>query len=296
MSSSSFVFLASSLALFLAPSWARAAPPTKEECVEAHGKGQDARDAGQLVRAGKLFLTCADAACPELVLRDCARFVEETQRQTPTVTFAARDGERHDLPDTAVFVDGVQIASQLGDGKAHVIDPGRHDVRFVHGSDETALTIVVNQGEKGRAVIGLFASPPAAPLSPPAIVEPAGPRVAKRPSGPLALTGIGAAAMVAGGTLLALGFAKMPAGCSLDTHTCAARSDDPSLSAASRAVTFMNLGGIIGGAGAAVFGGSLIWYFAQTPGPPKESARAAPWIASPWVGSQGAGISIAGAF
>jgi hypothetical protein len=290
MSPSSFMFWASFAALSLGSSAALAAPPTKDECVDAHGQGQDARDAGQLTRAGKLFLACADAACPELVVRDCARYAEDVQRRTPTVTFAARDREQHDLPDTAVLVDGVEIASALGDGKAHAIDPGRHEVRFVHGADETSLTIVVNEGEKGRAVVGVIATPVAPPSLAPPRAEIVDKPADKRPAGPLALTALGAAAMIAGGTLLGVGFAKVPEGCSLHTHTCATRAGDPALAAASRAVTFMKAGGVVGGSGAAVLVGSLVWYFAQSPRRAKEGARVAPWI-----GQGLAGISIAGA-
>jgi tetratricopeptide (TPR) repeat protein len=91
MPTASIVVRASALAFFFTAlaSPALAAPPSKEECVEAHGKGQDARDGGHLARASKLFLTCAQAACPDLVRSDCARFADELSRIQPTVTFAA---------------------------------------------------------------------------------------------------------------------------------------------------------------------------------------------------------------
>lgn len=277
-------------ALVMHTGTAHAAPPSKEECVDAHGKGQDARESGQLVRAGKLFLTCAQSTCPDLVLRDCARFAEEVERQTPTITFAARDGAQRDLPDTRVFVDGQLAASQLGDGRAYEIDPGRHEVRFTRGADEVVVTIVVSQGEKGRAVVGTFAPLPSA-KGEPALPALHASREPSRPSGPLVLAGIGGAVMAAGGVLLGVGLAKMPSGCSLATHTCTGPSDDPSLGNASRAVTFVNTGAIVGGAGAAMLAGGLIWYFAQPVKRPQDSAR---W--APWVGAHGAGIAMSGSF
>jgi hypothetical protein len=270
------------------------AAPTKEECVDAHGKGQDAREAGQLGRAGKIFLTCAQPACPDLVRADCARLADELSRITPTVTFAARDAAQNDLPDTAVndlpdtavWVDGALLASQLGDGKAYEIDPGKHTVRFVRGGDEVTVTVVVAQGEKARAVVGTFgAAPPAAkgaPAAPPSAPEPPAPR---RGSGPLVLTGIGAAAAAAGAVLFGLGFARMPSTCSLSTHTCAAPPGDSSLGRASSAVTLMNVGGVGGGVGVAALGGSLIWYFAQPLRPAKTGA------VTPWIGAGSVGLS-----
>jgi hypothetical protein len=273
---------------------ASAAPPTKEECVDAHGKGQDAREAGQLGRAGKLFLTCAQAACPDLVRSDCARFADELERMQPTVTFAARDGAQHDLPDTQVFVDGVQVASSLGDGKAQNVDPGKHEVRFVHGADQTTVTVVVAQGEKGRAIVGTFAGPATAPAAPAAAAPaaptpppvPEAPKL-ERPGGPLVLVGLGAAAVAAGGAMFGIGFAKVPSACSLSTHTCAAPPNDPVFGKASSSVSLLNAGAVVGGAGAAVFAGSLIWYFAQPLRPAKPSTTAI----LPWVGPQGAGLS-----
>lgn len=293
-------FSAAMASILLTASAAKAAPPTKEECVDSFGKGQDAREAGQLSQAGKLFLACAQPACPALVQGECARSADEITRLQPSVTFAARDGAQNDLPDTSVFVDGAPVAARLGDGNAHDVDPGRHEVRFVHAGKDVTLTVVVNQGEKGRGVVGLFPAPAAAPsLATTPIVQARAPalhaRVLKRSSGPLVLVGLGAATMVAGGVLVGVGLAKVPVGCSLTTNQCAAPSKDPVFAEASHGVSMANLGGILGGAGGAVFVGSLIWYLAQTP----HAAAAEPSITArslvPWVGPQGAGLSLSGA-
>jgi hypothetical protein len=281
----------------LTPARAALAAPTKEECVEAHGKGQDARTAGQLAEASRLFLACAQPACPDLVRGDCARFAEEVARDQPTVTFAARDADKNDLPDTAVYVDGVLAASKLGDGKAHEIDPGKHLIRFVHAGKDVMLDVVINQGEKGRALVGNFAPAPSAG-APPAVgaATAAPPRDAppelKRPAGPLVLVGLGAAAAVAGGVLFGAGFATLPSNCSLSTHQCAAPPGDAVFDKASSATTLVNVGGIAGGAGLLVFGGSLIWYFSQAPRP-ADPPRVA---LVPHAGRDGAGLTLRGVF
>src|SRR5437879_4237529 len=88
------------------------AASSKDECIDAHGRGQDLREKGQLVRAKQLFLTCAQPMCPGLVQSDCSRFSEELGRIVPTVSFAARDAAAADLPMTTVYVDEVLFANR----------------------------------------------------------------------------------------------------------------------------------------------------------------------------------------
>jgi hypothetical protein len=299
-------FSAAAASILLAASAAKAAPPTKEECLDAYGKGQDAREAGQFSQAGKLFISCAQSACPALVQSDCARFADEIARLQPSVTFVARDSTQNDLPETSVFIDGAQVTSRLGDGKAHDIDPGKHEIRFVHAGKEVILNVVVNQGEKGRGLVGVFpastSTTPAGPMpalttTPAATTTTPAPDapVMKRGAGPLVLVGLGAAAMVAGGVMIGVGLAKIPANCSLSTNQCAAPPKDPVFAQASNGVSTANLGGIIGGIGGATFLGSLIWYFAQTPHAATPAASSAARSLVPWVGPQGAGLSLSGA-
>lgn len=293
--------------ILLAASAAKAAPPSKDECVDSFGKAQDAREAGQFSQAGKLFLACAQPACPSLVQSDCARLADEIARLQPSVTFVARDGAQNDLPETLVFVDGTQVATRLGDGKAHEVDPGKHEVRFVHAGKEVTITVVVNQGEKGRGVVGVFPSAPGSTPPPQPLFEmtpiakESAPAPAsdvpemKRSSGPLVLVGLGAATMVAGGVLLGVGLSRVPASCSLATNECVAPPKDPAFAQASSAVSMANLGGVVGGAGAAAFVGSLIWYFAQTPRAVAQQESTASRSLRPWIGPQGAGLSLSGA-
>jgi hypothetical protein len=278
-----------SLAVVLLLAGRAGAAPTKEECVDAHGKAQDAREAGQLAEARRLFLACAQPACPELVNRDCARFADEIERLQPTVTFTARDGAQNDLPDTEVYVDGARVASRLGDGRAHEIDPGSHEVRFVHAGKETILRVVVNQGEKGRALVGTFleAGAPA-----PGAARAADAPERRRPSGPLALVGLGAAAAAAGAVLVGVGFTRIPDVCSLSAHECKAPPGDPVFARASTGVTMVNLGTVVGGVGVLGLGSGLIWYLAQ----PLRPARPTATALRPWVGPQGAGLALAGSF
>ena len=262
-------FSAAMASILLAASAAKAASPGKEECLDSFGKGQDAREAGQLSQAGKLFLSCAQHSCPALVQSECARLADEIAKLQPSVTFVARDGAQNDLPDTLVFVDGAQVATRLGDGKAHEVDPGRHEVRFVHAGKEVTITVVVNQGEKGRGVVGLFPAPAGASLviAPPFEMTP----IVKEPA------------------------SRVPASCSLSTNECVAPPKDPAFAQASSGVSMANLGAIVGGAGGATFLGSLIWYLAQTPHADAPALSTGSRSLVPWVGPQGAGLSLSGA-
>ncbi|HEY5946584.1 MAG TPA: hypothetical protein VIV40_13875, partial [Kofleriaceae bacterium] len=118
-----FAILASSTLAFADP---------KEACLDAHSRGQDARDQGKITFARKLFLTCAQSGCPAAVQGDCARFADDLSNLQPTVNFVARDGNGNDLPNTTVYLDGMLVATAI-DGKPVDVDPGNHTVKFSNG-------------------------------------------------------------------------------------------------------------------------------------------------------------------
>ncbi len=277
-------FVASLAALLCATlsAAAFAAAPTKEQCVASHGLGQDLREKGQLVQARKTFLACAQASCPGVVQADCARFSEEIERITPSVSFAARDAKGADLPTASVYVDDQLVATRLDDGKSYDIDPGRHVVRFVQEGNETTLKIVLSQGEKGRTVIGTFADlhgdvSKAAPKVAPSATPPPAPESPEthRPILPLVVTLGGAAVLVTGVVLIVVGTTSVPASCSLSTKECSAAPKDPAFDDARSAVMLSNLGIGVASAGAAVGLGGLIWYLAS-PAQSKSASRLSP--------------------
>ena len=276
-----WVVLASALFVGLSARECRAA--SKEECLDAHGRGQDQRDAGHLTSARQTFLACAQSACPPLIQADCARFGEELDRLVPTVSFAARDPAGADLPDTVVYVDDQQVAGRLDEGKAYDLDPGKHSVRFVHGGKESSVTLVLNPGEKGRSVVATFGDPPqeasrAMPALPPSPVRP------RKPVGPLAIAGLGAVAAVTGGVLLGVGLAQVPSSCSIGTRQCEAPPGDPAFDKARRGVGLANFGIGIGASGAAVLLGGAIWFALEPARAPREVGIV------PWVGDRAGGV------
>jgi hypothetical protein len=276
------------------------ADPSKEECVDAHARGQDARDQNKLSLARKLFLTCAQAACPALVQGDCAKFTDDLGRQQPTVTFAARDGNGADLPDTTVYVDGVLVATRLDDGRAYDVDPGPHTVKFLHNDATKTTTVVFNVGEKGRNVPVNFGGGESSPNNtnnttrtdtrgePPKSREPQ----VTHPTGAKVL-------IIAGATLLAGGaawgiykFTSVPDECSFFDNTCLGTPGNPRYDDASSAAKGVNIGMIVGGVGAAALIGGIVWYAkgAKT----EEDPSSSPMTVAPWLDASGAGIALSG--
>jgi hypothetical protein len=281
---------------------ARAQAPSKDVCLEAHGKGQDLREGGKISEARAQFLQCAQSACPAMVQADCARFGEELQRIVPTVTFAARDGAGNDVADTTVFVDNVQITAALS-GQSYEVDPGPRTIRFVHGDKTIEQRVIISQGEKGRVVAVTFGEPaPApAPASPPPAAPPGSPPARDAGSGegpspsraPLVFVGIGSAAVVAGVVLLFVGSGKIPENCDYFAKECAAAPGDSAFGEAKSGAGLINAGTGVAVAGGAVVIGSLIWYFAQPTG--RAATPAATGLA-PWMDHRSGGLSFRGAF
>jgi hypothetical protein len=273
---------------------------SKEQCVDAHSRGQDAREQGKISLARKLFLTCAQNGCPAAVQGDCARFADDLTNLQPTIVFVARDGNGNDLPETTVYVDGALIATTI-DGKPHDIDPGNHTVKFSNGGKDEVVTVVIGSGEKGRTVQAKFGSPtPPAPVVPPPSAVQDRPTTPKapvsqttHPTGAMALAVSGGALAVVGAAVAFYGKSKIPSKCDLGTHQCSAAPGDPVFADARSATKTMNMGIVAGSIGGAAAIGGLIWYFA---GSKTTTESATQQAIAPWVNSTGGGVAISGSF
>jgi hypothetical protein len=272
------------IAIVSAAAPASANPISKDACVDAHSKGQDAREAGKLSLARKLFLTCAQPSCPSLVQSDCARFADDLNGQQPTVSFIARDAGGADLPDTTVYFDDELMVTRLDDGRPHDADPGKHTVRFSNGGRDVTVTIVLNAGEKGRQVIARFAGGTTSADTPISatgtVVTPTAPAAPKvyHPKWSKVLIGVGAGATLGGLAVGIVGMTRIPSNCSLSSHECVAAPGDPSLKSASSAVRLSDIGFGAAALGVAALTGGLVWYFTGSRTEHEESFAAMPWI------------------
>ncbi|HWL85813.1 MAG TPA: hypothetical protein VNO21_08430 [Polyangiaceae bacterium] len=299
----SIAFAVSSAVLVLPDAEVRAEPPasmTKDQCIDAHSRGQTLRDTGKLSQARETFLKCAQSACPSLIQGDCARFADEASRMVPSVVFVARDAKGNDVVDTLVFVDDAQVADRLDQGKSFDIDPGEHTIRFLHRDKKVEQKIVVHQSERERIVTGTFpdamnvdkpvGAPPASQAAEPPSSEPSKPN---RALGPLLVMGGGTAVLITGGVLAFIGFNKVPSQCSYSQKQCAAPPGDSALGTAQSGARMVNIGFIVGGVGLAAIGGGIAWYFFRGPSEaPKKDSAFAPWFPD----QRSAGVSWKGAF
>ena len=274
---------------------ARADPISKDQCVDAHGRGQDARDSGKITLARKLFLQCAQPACPALVQGDCARLADDLSRQQSSLTFVARDAQGTDLPDTTVYVDDLLVVTRLDDGKAHDVDPGRHTVRFTNNGKEQSVTLVVGAGEKARSVVATFgtvnpasaAGGVAGATSPAAQIElktvhPVGARV-------VMFGGIGVAAVGTG--LAIVGRSQVPKACDYSSRTCNAPPGDPVFNDAQSGARLYKIGLTTAAIGGVAAVGGAIWYFTNAH-VEEDSAK----VVMPIVSRTSAGLSVSGRF
>lgn len=123
-----------------------------ETCAQASEKGQLLKLQGKLGEARKEFLACIVDACPGVVRKDCAQFLESLEATQPTIVLAAREPGGNDLVDVQVTLDGAPFAGKL-DGKAVRVDPGPHVLVFrSKGRVEARLEVLVKEGEKSRVV------------------------------------------------------------------------------------------------------------------------------------------------
>ncbi len=274
------------------------AGPSKDDCLDAHSRGQDAKEQGKLSLARKLFLTCAQPSCPNLVQGDCARFADELGRMQPSISFVARDTSGADLPDTTVYVDDVLIVTRLDDGKPHEIDPGKHTVKFTNAGRDRVVTIVIGAGEQGRTVSAQFDGPKeAAPAKPNLMLQQDPVSVAPpKPHGPKTTHPAGSKWLIYGGAALALGgtalgvfeLTRVPSNCSISTHQCAAPPGDPSIDSARSAMQTANIGWMVGAVGVAAVAGGITWYVTGSKTEKEHFAVA------PWASSTGGGFAIGG--
>ncbi|HEX4456100.1 MAG TPA: hypothetical protein VH143_34805 [Kofleriaceae bacterium] len=271
---------------------------TKEQCVDAHSRGQDAKEQGHLSLARKLFLQCAQSSCPSIVQGDCARFADELNRLQPSVTLAARDGNGADLPDTTVYIDDVLVATRLDDGRPHDIDPGKHVFKFSNGGHDEVVTVVIGTGEQGRAVTATFGAATPKPVAGAAdngavraAVEPPAPHMV-HPLAPKIVMYGGAALGVVGFAFASFELTRIPSQCSLGDHVCNATPGDPVYNSAHNAVELSNIGWIVGGVGAAAFVGGLVWYIKT--GHMEGPAESEHVSVAPWFSGTGGGLAISG--
>lgn len=130
-----------------------AAAETKAECISAYTSCQVLRQKSQLLAARKQLLLCLQDTCPELLRRDCSRWLSEVRQLIPTIVLGAHDRSSRDLVNVSVTLDGRPLTQRL-DGKPIAVDPGVHMLRFeAAGRVTRSLQFVAREGQKARAIV-----------------------------------------------------------------------------------------------------------------------------------------------
>ncbi len=201
------------LAVALGPALAQAADD-KAACIAAAEGGQDLRTEGKLRAAREQLVVCTQAICPDVIRKDCTKFLADVEASIPSIVVLATGPDGADLHDARTRVDGAVVSEKL-EGKAILVDPGRHTVR-VEASDGTyaEVEVVLAEGDKNRKVVVAFPRAKAGATG--AGATDAAPRAERSLTAPLVVGGVGAAVLAGS---LWLGFvargeiADMRAGC-----------------------------------------------------------------------------------
>ncbi len=123
-----------------------------KECAGAYEKSQELKSQSKLRAAREALLTCAQAACPDFIKRDCGKWLGEVDSQLPTVVFSAK-AKGEEISDVRVLI-GEEVIAESLDGRSLPMDPGGRVFTFEseeHGTKEVRFT--VKEGQKAQNVV-----------------------------------------------------------------------------------------------------------------------------------------------
>jgi hypothetical protein len=151
------VVLASNVAEAAPP--AAAAGPDRKACIAAADDGQKLRDENKLSAAREKFILCASKSCPGAVAKECSQWLQDAERDMPSVTFRARDERGKEILDVRVFIDDQAVAESI-DARALPVDPGEHKFKFARSDGKFVEDkIVLRPAEKNKLIELSFQGP-----------------------------------------------------------------------------------------------------------------------------------------
>jgi len=266
----------------------RAANADVAACVRAHASGQREAKAGRLKAASELFAACVSQdGCPDAIRAECAEFHKSTQRDLPTLIFAAIDAQGGDLIQVRVSADD-QILTETLDGRPIALDPGQHHFKFELSSGETLESdVLVREGEKNRIVSMRSKQAPNASAETPATNNEATAGEHRLPPGFWVASGVGAAALLSFGAFALAGHGKQSALDDCSPNCSSNRQSDYDAMRRDYLIADISLGVAVASAGVAT------WiFFASKPSSAPEHAGS-PFrnvSVTPLVSTRGAGL------
>ena len=259
--------------LLLVSSLSGLAHADDRECFRTNEKSQKLRREKKLTEAVKELRICSQPSCPNAVQKDCSQWLREVEAVLPTVSFGAKDQSGADLTDIRVAIDGEPLVEQL-DGSAVAVNPGKHTFTFSHAGDpDSSQEVLVSEGDKARKIEVRFqgnALPPVADAG----------SSSSHSAGPFVLGGIGAAGLVGGIVLFAVGKGNFPDECAGELPTDAegrreCRTKDQAVTdraTSSNTQSGIGVGLMVGGSLA--LAGGIGWFLVEAFSAPAAPAKA----------------------
>jgi hypothetical protein len=215
VSASTRVGLASMLLLLTLTPPALAGGADVARCADAFERAQALRLDRKFSAARAGMIECSRARCPASLRRECIKAVEQIDEDMGSIVVRGLDDQGNDVPIDELSIDGAPVPARR-DGWAIAVDPGPHVLRAVAVRHPPAeQSIVVNQGEKNRAVVVPFDSSAAASTAPPLAVTPSRPSTPSdatrrgRPIAAYVASGVAVAAFTTVGIAAISGFREL---------------------------------------------------------------------------------------
>jgi hypothetical protein len=137
-----------------------AADGAAERCVAQSDEGQFLRDHGKLERARSVLVACAREACPSVVRKACAEWLDDVTSRLPSVFVVVADARGASVA-ADVQLDGAPSA--LAIGAASPLDPGFHVFQArAPGKPVAEVKIQLREREKNVPVRLVIEDPPPA--------------------------------------------------------------------------------------------------------------------------------------
>jgi hypothetical protein len=136
----------------------RKAPPAA--CIAAWTGAEARSEAGHLLEARNLLLSCAKPTCGASAMQQCAAQLARLESDIPTVVPVVTNEAGEPVVDVEVRSEGTLLASRL-DGRGLLIDPGVHEFSFSGGDHRVFATkkVLVVEGQRNRTIAVSFPTP-----------------------------------------------------------------------------------------------------------------------------------------
>lgn len=136
------------------PNFALAKTPPRTSrahiCNSAYESAQTLEASAHLLGARSAFKACAATSCGDFLSKVCTARFARLESDIPTIIPLAIDERGAPIEGASVAVDGKEI--DRVDGRAVVVDPGPHELRFSAGGESATARILVVQGQRNRTV------------------------------------------------------------------------------------------------------------------------------------------------